>query len=176
MKLESQGQPCPGKGTRGRRPHSPGPGPSLVPPMQGTVPRGSRGPHREGGRERVRHPQHPGWPLHGYEAYNSTSQQHHQDTTGRLTARLASPELGHRLWPPAPGPDPFWTHRGPRQPHQHTVWGSPPPPGCWSGLLTGGRQMHSGLHPGRRPAPPETSRESGVSFFFRMISWVGYFP
>ena len=55
------------------------------------------------------------------------------------------------------------------------AWGSLPPPGCWSGLLTGGRQMHSGLHPDRRLPLPETSRESGVSLFFQMVSRVGYF-
>ena len=36
--------------------------------------------------------------------------------------------------------------------------------------------MHSGLHPDRRLALPETSRESGVSLFFQMVSRVAYFP
>ena len=35
--------------------------------------------------------------------------------------------------------------------------------------------MHSGLHPDRRLPLPETSRESGVSLFFQMVSRVGYF-
>ena len=35
--------------------------------------------------------------------------------------------------------------------------------------------MHSGLHPDRRLALPETSRESGVSLFFQMVSQVGHF-